>query len=59
MRPGQGAHLMLIGLPEPLREGASFPMTLEFERGGKTEVKVVVQQPKRSDAAASHSSHTH
>jgi len=58
MRPGQGAHLMLIGLREPLREGASFPLTLEFERGGKTEVKVVVQQPKRSDAAAPHA-HTH
>jgi hypothetical protein len=58
MRPGQGAHLMLMGLREPLREGASFPMTLEFERGGKAQVKVVVQQPKRSDAAASHA-HTH
>jgi len=57
MRPGQGAHLMLTGLREPLREGASFPMTLEFERGGKTEVKVVVQQPRRSDAAASHPHH--
>ena len=54
MRPGQGAHLMLIGLREPLREGTSFPMTLEFERGGKTEVTVVVQQPRRSDAGASH-----
>ena len=60
MRPGQGAHLMLIGLREPLREGATFPMTLEFERGGKTEVTVVVQQPRRSDAAASHpATHTH
>jgi copper(I)-binding protein len=58
MRPGQGAHLMLIGLREPLREGASFPMTLEFERGGRAEVKVVVQQPKQSDAAGSHS-HKH
>jgi copper(I)-binding protein len=60
MRPGQGSHLMLIGLREPLREGASFPMTLEFERGGKTEVKVVVHLPKGSDAAASQgSSHRH
>ncbi len=60
MRPGQGSHLMLIGLREPLREGATFAMTLEFERAGKTEVKVVVQQPKRRDAAAPHgATHTH
>jgi copper(I)-binding protein len=55
MRPGQGIHLMLVGLREPLREGATFPMTLEFERGGKVEVKVVVQVPKpRDDAAHAH-----
>ena len=53
MRPGMGLHLMLIGLKQPLKEGASFPMTLEFERGGKVEVKVVVQTPRR-DGAASH-----
>ncbi len=46
MRPGGGLHIMLIGLKQPLREGDSFPMTLEFERGGTTEVKVVVQVPK-------------
>ena len=46
MRPGAGLHLMLIGLKQPLKEGDSFPMTLAFERGGKTEVKVVVQVPK-------------
>jgi copper(I)-binding protein len=46
MRPGAGYHLMLIGLKQPLKEGDSFPLTMEFERGGKTEVKVVVQVPK-------------
>ena len=46
MRPGDGYHLMLMGLKQPLKEGDSFPMTLEFERGGKAEVKVVVQVPK-------------
>ena len=58
MRPGQGVHLMLIGLREPLREGATFPLTLEFERGGTAEVKVVVQQPRATDAAPSHT-HRH
>ena len=46
MRPGQGMHIMLIGLKQPLKEGDSFPMTMEFERAGKVEVKVVVQVPK-------------
>ena len=60
MRPGQGVHLMLVDLREPLREGATFPMTLEFERGGKAEVKVVVQQPRSTDAVGSHpKAHTH
>ena len=46
MKPGAGLHMMLIGLKEPLKEDASFPMTLEFERAGKVEVKVIVGQPK-------------
>jgi copper(I)-binding protein len=52
MKPGTGLHLMLVGLKAPLKEGASFPMTLEFERGGKVEVNVVVQKPKADDAPA-------
>ena len=52
MRPGSGLHLMLIGLKAPLKEGASFPMTLEFERAGKVEVSVVVQLPKAGEAAS-------
>lgn len=51
MRPGMGFHLMLIGLRQPLKEGATFPMTLTFEHAGKVEVKVVVQTP-RADAAS-------
>lgn len=46
MRPGGGVHLMLVGLRAALKEGDSFPLTLEFERGGRAEVKVVVQVPK-------------
>lgn len=46
MRPGAGLHIMLVGLKQPLVEGDSFALTLEFERGGKTEVKVIVQVPK-------------
>ena len=57
MKPGGGLHLMLIGLKEPLKEDATFPMTLEFERAGKVEVKVIVGQPKPARGAAS--GHTH
>ncbi len=51
MKPGAGLHMMLIGLKEPLKEDASFPMTLEFERAGKVEVKVIVGRPKPAEAA--------
>jgi len=54
MRPGMGTHLMLIDLKQPLKEGDTFPMTMEFERGGKVEVKVVVQVPKPRPGAAEH-----
>jgi copper(I)-binding protein len=55
MRPGAGLHFMLVGLKQPLVQGDSFPMTLDFERGGRTEVKVVVQVPRpRSGEAAEH-----
>ena len=50
MRPGMGVHLMLIGVKEPLKEGATFPMTLQFERAGSVEVKVVVQTPRARGA---------
>jgi periplasmic copper chaperone A len=51
MRPGAGFHLMLMDLKRPLKVGDSFPMTLQFERAGKVEVKVVVQQPVAGAAA--------
>ena len=46
MGPGQGFHLMLMKLKAPLRAGDSFPLTLEFEKGGKVEVRVEVQPPR-------------
>ena len=54
MRPGMGTHLMLIDLKQPLKEGETFPMTMEFERAGKVEVKVVVQVPKPRPGTAEH-----
>ncbi len=54
MKPGLGMHLMLIGLKAPLKEGASFPMTLEFERAGRVDVTVNVQAPKAGAAGEMH-----
>ena len=54
MRPGMGMHLMLVGLKEPLKDGAHFPMTLEFERAGKVDVTVNVQSTVPGGGAAAH-----
>ena len=45
IRPGEGLHIMLIGLKGPLTEGERFPLSLEFERSGKLEVTVEVEKP--------------
>ena len=42
MTPGQGYHLMLIGLRHPLKPGDKFSMTLTFEKAGKAEISVTV-----------------
>ena len=42
MQPGNGYHLMLFGLRQPLKVGETFPMTLTFEKAGKTDVTVTV-----------------
>ncbi|HYC14723.1 MAG TPA: copper chaperone PCu(A)C [Stellaceae bacterium] len=41
LRPG-GVHVMLMGLAQPLKPGDSFPLTLQFEKGGKKELTVTV-----------------
>lgn len=50
IRPGQtisfepgGLHVMLIGLKQPLAQGQSFPLTLNFEKAGPVVVPVDVQ----------------
>jgi copper(I)-binding protein len=41
LKPG-GAHIMLVGLEQPLRPGQTFPLTLYFEKSGTSEVTVTV-----------------
>src|SRR3989442_1741534 len=44
LKPG-GAHIMLMGLNQPLQAGQSFPLTLAFEKAGQREVTVAVEKP--------------
>lgn len=41
LRPG-GAHLMLIGLKQPLLKGQHIPLSLRFERAGEMHVELEV-----------------
>jgi copper(I)-binding protein len=43
LKPG-GEHIMLMGLNQPLREGQSFPLTLDFEKAGPHTVTVTVEK---------------
>ena len=47
LKPG-GEHIMLMGLNGPLREGQSFPLTLNFEKAGTRTVSVVVEKAAAS-----------
>jgi len=57
MKPGEGYHLMLMGLRQPLKAGDSFPLTLNFEKAGKAEVKVKVQEKKDGGHGGMHHGH--
>ena len=54
MKPGMGYHIMLNGLKQPLKEGATFPITLTFEKAGKIEVPVVVDGKQAKPAGHGH-----
>ena len=43
LKPG-GEHIMLMGLNQPLREGQSFSLTLDFEKAGPRTVTVTVEK---------------
>ena len=48
-KPG-GKHLMFVGLKQPLQVGASFPLTLRFEKAGEVTVQVTVALQAPADA---------
>ncbi|RJG04955.1 copper chaperone PCu(A)C [Noviherbaspirillum cavernae] len=57
MRPGDGYHLMLIGLKQPLKTGDKFPMTLTFEKAGKVEISVWVEDKPAKDGGKEETAH--
>ena len=42
-KPGQ-MHMMIVGLKQPLKEGQSFPLTLQFEKAGPMDVTVPIEK---------------
>lgn len=52
LKPG-GLHLMFTQVAEPFTEGATVPVTLEFEKAGKVELAL----PVRAAAGDDHSGH--
>ena len=53
LKPG-GAHLMLVDIKQPFKEGDKVPVTLRFERAGEVKVDFRVEP-----LAAAPSNHTH
>ena len=43
MAPGNGYHLMMIGLKQPLKAGDKIPARLTFEKAGTVDVELHVQ----------------
>ena len=56
LRPG-GEHLMLKGLKAPLAEGASFPLTLKFEKAGAVTVTAGVLKAGAAGPGDPHGAH--
>lgn len=52
LEPG-GAHLMLVDIKAPLKEGTKLPVTLRFEKSGEVKVELQVR------ALAAHGHHGH
>jgi copper(I)-binding protein len=44
MHPGGGYHIMLVDLRQPLKAGEKFSLTLTFEKAGKLNVIVNVEE---------------
>jgi copper(I)-binding protein len=66
MKPGEGYHIMLMGLKNPLKAGEKFPMTLTFRQAGTVKITVHVSDKamtgkpgKADDKVDAHEHHNH
>lgn len=61
MKPGDGYHIMLIGIRQPLKVGDKIALTLTFEKSGKAEVSASVEDKdaKAAKEKAAHQHHRH
>ncbi len=58
MQPGDGYHLMLIGLKAPLKVGDKLPLTLTFRKAGKVATVITVDDIKAKNAGTdAHADH--
>lgn len=56
LEPG-GLHMMLIGLKQPLAEGAKLPLVLRFEKAGEVKVELKVETDGPAAKAEGHAHH--
>ena len=52
LKPGH-FHLMFMDVKKPFRRGDTVPVTLEFEKAGKVEIKMPVEAPNAKGATGS------
>lgn len=56
LKPG-GLHLMFMGLKQPLKQGDTVEVTLDFQRAGKVVLPLAVLSPGAKAAATGHDGH--
>ena len=54
MNPGNGYHLMLVGIKRPFKVGDRIPLTLQFEKAGRVDVMLSVQERGSSGELHAH-----
>ncbi|WP_076593240.1 copper chaperone PCu(A)C [Herminiimonas arsenitoxidans] len=59
MQPGDGYHIMLIGLKSPLKVGDKLPLTLTFKKAGKIETSIFVEDGKKKSEETDSMEHHH
>jgi copper(I)-binding protein len=42
-KPGE-MHMMMVGLKQPLTEGQTFPLALQFEKAGTIDVTIPIEK---------------